>query len=162
MKTRFLIRFACASLVALLNLNLALGDGTNGGWTSLGAMAAPKWDGKALLFHGEQGMLAVTPLSPDVVRVRFTTKSYFGRDHSYAVVSHDLGAINANAKIGVDSTTLTTSSLKIIIQYSPLRISFANTNGEMIDADDAREGVVFVGLVFCFVFWLFVFFFVFG
>jgi len=145
MKTRFLIRFACASLVALLNLNLALGDGTNGGWTSLGAMAAPKWDGKALLFHGEQGMLAVTPLSPDVVRVRFTTKSNFGRDHSYAVVSHDLGAINANAKIGVDSTTLTTSSLKIIIQYSPLRISFANTNGEMIDADDAREGVAFAG-----------------
>src|SRR3569833_1260864 len=145
MKTRFLIRFACASLVALLNLNLALGDGTNGGWTSLGAMAAPKWDGKALLFHGEQGMLAVTPLSPDVVRVRFTTKSYFGRDHSYAVVSHDLGAINANAKIGVDSTTLTTSSLKIIIQYSPLRISFANTNGDMIDADDAREGVAFAG-----------------
>ena len=99
-----------------MQLNVALGDGTNGGWTSLGAMAAPKWDGKTLLFHGEQGVLAVTPLSSDVVRVRLAIKSNFGRDHSYAVASHDLGAANAEAKIGATSTTLTTSSLKIIIQ----------------------------------------------
>jgi hypothetical protein len=40
-----------------------------GGWASLGAMSAPEWDGKTLTCHSEQGSLAVTPLSDDVVRV---------------------------------------------------------------------------------------------
>ena len=61
------------------------------GWTSLGAMPAPTWDGQTLLFQSGQGTLAITPLSDNVVRVRFTRQPAFGRDHSYAVMNHDLG-----------------------------------------------------------------------
>src|SRR5215469_18800764 len=96
------------------------------GWSTLGAMPAPAWNGNTLLFHGGQGTLAITPLSDDVVRVRYTTNSAFGRDHSYAVVTHDLGNPSVKADVQPASATLTTASLKVMVQYSPLRISFAN------------------------------------
>ena len=72
-------------------------------WTTLGNMSAPAWDGKTLLFQGGQGTLAITPLSDDVIRVRFTTKPDFGRDHSYAVINHDLGrsTVKADIQLGI-------------------------------------------------------------
>ena len=112
-----------------------------GGWTTLGAMPAPSWDGKSLRFQSPQGTLAITPLSDDVVRVRFTTAQAFGRDHSYAVVTHELGAANVKTDIKEDSTTLATPSLRVTVQHSPLRISFANASGEVIDADDSLRGL---------------------
>lgn len=115
----------------------------NGGWVSLGAMSRPTWDGQVLLFRGEQGTLAITPLSDDVIRVRFTRAQSFGRDHSYAVVNNDLGGANAKVSIGSGSTELITATLKVTIQHDPLRISFANAAGEILDADDAGRGIAF-------------------
>jgi alpha-glucosidase len=129
---------------ALLYAGAALAD-NDPAWTTLGAMPAPKWDGKALVFHGRQGTLAVTPLSDDVIRVRFTTAKMFGRDHSYAVVNQDLGNSDAKVQIGSRSTTLTTRSLKVTIQHSPLRISFAKPDGEVLDSDDAGQGISLSG-----------------
>lgn len=130
--------------VALLCGGSARGESASG-WTTLGAMPPPSWDGKALVFHGDQGTLAVTPLGDDVIRVRFTQGKAFGRDHSYAVVNYDLGPSAAKAEIGSTSTTLTTRTLKVIIQHAPLRISFANMAGEIIDADDAGQGMSLSG-----------------
>ena len=119
-----------------------------GGWTSLGTMPAPNWDGKTLLFHSDQGTLAVMPLSDDVIRVRFTTKLAFGRDHSYAVVNRDLGTPGVKADIGSADATLTTPSLKVTVRYAPLRISFANTSGRVLDADDPGSGLSLAGSEF--------------
>ena len=111
-------------------------------------MPAPAWDGKVLLFQSGQGILSLTTLSDDVIRVRFTTAKSFGRDHSYAVVHHDLGTVSAKIEIGSNSTTLATASLKVIVQPSPLRISFANSAGEILDADDPGRGIAFAGPAF--------------
>ena len=119
-----------------------------GAWASLGAMPAPTWDGKSLHFQSPQGTLAITPLSDDVIRVRFTTAQEFGRDHSYAVINRDLGAATTKVDIGSDSTTLTTASLKVTIQHSPLCISFANATGEVLDADDPARGLSLSGSEF--------------
>lgn len=116
-----------------------------GGWTSLGAMPAPVWDGKTLLFQSTQGTLSVTPLSDDIIRVRFTTAQSFGRDHSYAVVNRDLGAATVKTDIEADFATLTTASLKVTVRHSPLRISFASAAGEALDADDPARGISFAG-----------------
>lgn len=134
-----------AYLLAFALLQAGAVAGQSAGWTTLGAMPAPTWNGKALIFHGDQGTLAVAPLGDDVIRVRFTAGKSFGRDHSYAVVNYDLGAPDAKAEIGSTSATLTTRSLKVIIQHAPLRISFANTAGDIIDADDAGQGISLSG-----------------
>ncbi|MDE3066331.1 MAG: DUF4968 domain-containing protein [Verrucomicrobiota bacterium] len=120
----------------------------HGGWTTLGAMPAPGWDGKTLLFQGNQGRLAITPFSDDVVRVRLTTKPAFGRDHSYAVVHQDLETPAVKAHVGTAAATLTTPSLKVTVQYAPLRITFANAAGEILDADDPARGISFAGTEF--------------
>jgi alpha-glucosidase len=121
---------------------------TAGGWVSLGSMPAPKWDGKTLLFHDSQGTLAITPLSEDVVRVRFTTQPAFARDHSYAVIKRDPGTPAVKTDIGSAAATLTTTSLKVSVQYAPLRITFANPAGEILDADDPRCGISLAGSEF--------------
>jgi alpha-glucosidase len=118
------------------------------GWHSIGSVSAPEWDGRTLLFHGEQGTLAISAVSDDIVRVRFTTEQSFGRDHSYAVVNTASESLPAKADIGSTSTTLRTESLNVTVQYSPLRISFANSAGEKLDADDAERGTAFAGTAF--------------
>ncbi|MGP8021797.1 MAG: glycoside hydrolase family 31 protein [Limisphaerales bacterium] len=118
------------------------------GWSSLGAMPAPVWDGNTLRFHNDQGTLAVTPLSDDIVRVHFTNGKLPGRDDSYAVINRDFGETKAKVKIGADSTVLQTAALTVLIRQDPLRISFANAAGESLDADDPGRGTVFVGNAF--------------
>ena len=92
--------------------------------------SAPVWDGKTLLFHNGQGTLAVTPLSDDVIRIHFTKEDSFGRDHSYAVITNNLGDVKAEAKIEADSAVIKTATLKVLIQLNPLRISFADAEGQ--------------------------------
>jgi alpha-glucosidase len=121
---------------------------TTAGWSSWGAMPAPVWDGKTLQFHNDQGTLAVTALSDDIVRVHFTRAKPFGRDHSYAVINRDFGPTQAKVKIGTDATVLHTATLTVLIRQNPLRISFANAAGESLDADDPLRGTVFVGDAF--------------
>ncbi len=106
-------------------------------------VSPPVWDGKTLLFHNGQGTLAVTPLSDDVIRVRFTKASSFGRDHSYAVVTNNLGGVKAEAKIEVDSAVIRTAALRVLIQLNPLRISFADAEGHSLDVDDPERGMAF-------------------
>lgn len=125
--------------------NASSNELSTAGWSSLGRMSAPTWDGKTLLFHGNQGTLAITPLSDDVIRVRFTVAKAFGRNHSYAVVNRDLGTPAAKAEIGSNSAVLTTASLKVTAQHNPLRISFANAAGESLDADDPGRGIAVAG-----------------
>ncbi len=122
--------------------------GTNAGWSSLGRMPAPVWDGKTLQFHNDQGTLAVTALSDDIVRVHFTRAKSFGRDHSYAVINRDFGPTQAKVKIGAEATVLQTATLTVLIRQNPLRISFANAAGESLDADDPLRGTVFTGDAF--------------
>lgn len=121
---------------------------TPGGWVSVGAMSAPTWDGQKLTLQGQQGVVAITPLSDDVVRVRFTPGKSFGRDHSYAVVNHDGGIVVTKVETGFNLTTLVTAALKVRVQTSPLRISFANAAGEILDADDPGRGISVAGSAF--------------
>ena len=128
-----------ADVYSVANAN----DQTTAGWASLGTMPAPDWDGKRLLFHSAQGTLAITPMSDDVVRVRFTTAKFFGRDHSYAVINHDLGTPAVKVETSTNVTKLTTLGLKVIVQQEPLRLSFANAAGDILDADDSQRGISF-------------------
>lgn len=117
----------------------------SGAWASLGNMPAPVWNGTNLLFQGSQGTLAITSLSDDVIRVRFTSRANFGRDHSYAVINHELGTLAVKSEISSNAATLSTPSLKVTIQYAPLRISFATADGKIIDEDDAGRGISLAG-----------------
>lgn len=116
---------------------------TTPGWQLLNSMPSPHWDGKTLLFQSEQGTLAIAPVSDDIIRVRFTAAKGFGRDHSYAVTGHDWSEPKAKVESGANTITLATASLRVIVQLTPLRISFADTNGEILAADGQQSGISF-------------------
>jgi len=124
---------------------LAADSAASEGWQSLQAMPAPHWNGKMLLFQNEQGSLAITPLSDDIVRVRFTAAKSFGRDHSYSVIPHEGAEPAVKVETGPKATTLVTASLRVTVQNNPLRISFADPSGEILDSEGAQGGISFAG-----------------
>jgi alpha-glucosidase len=108
-------------------------------------MPPPQKQADGLVFASDRATLAVTALSPDVIRVRFAPSPALRRDHSYAVVSPPHEAARAVVDVGAGVSTITTSSLRVTVRHDPLRISFADAAGEVIDEDDAEQGVSWAG-----------------
>lgn len=106
-------------------------------------MPAPHWNGTTLLFQSERGILSISPLSDDVIRIRFAATNSFGRDHSYAVIPHDWTKPTAKVETGSNTTTLITTSLRVTIQHEPLRISFADAKGEVLESEGEQGGISF-------------------
>src|SRR5262245_52236403 len=107
--------FAALALSAVLFLPRHV----EAGWTDLGGMARPAREGASLVFKNARGVAAVTVLGPQAVRVRFSPTPAFGRDHSYAVVSRDLGSTEATFDVGDAQSTITTSALKVVVRHDP-------------------------------------------
>jgi alpha-glucosidase len=84
-------------------------------------------------------------LGAEVVRVRVSPAPAFGRDHSYAVVSRELGDATASVETVGDRTVVTTRSLRVTVGHSPFRVSFATAGGESLDEDDAELGTAVAG-----------------
>jgi alpha-glucosidase len=115
------------------------------GVSSLGAMPPPRRDGNTLTFRNAQGLLAVSALAPDVVRVRFVAAQSFGRDHSYAVATRDLGDPGASFDLTPEASSIVTAALRVSIRHDPLRIAFADAQGRSLDEDDPERGITFAG-----------------
>jgi alpha-glucosidase len=115
------------------------------GWTSVGAVSAPTREGDALVFRARRAIVSVSVLGPESIRVRFSPTREFGRDHSYAVVSRDLGARPAAFDVGAARSVITTSALRVTVRHDPFRISFATAAGESLDEDDPERGTAVVG-----------------
>ncbi len=115
------------------------------GWATLGSFSPPTRDGRALLFRNEQGVIAVSVLAPEVVRVRFSPTPSFGRDHSYAVVTRDLGDPGASFETTVDKSVITTRALRVTVTHAPFQVAFASASGESLDEDDPDLGTAVAG-----------------
>jgi alpha-glucosidase len=131
--------------LALLALALLLPVPARGGWESLGALPAPRPTPNGLLFRGQGGAVSVTALSPEVVRVRWAPRGTFGRDHSYAVTTRDLGDPRASVRPGATLSELVTPALRVRVTHSPFRIAFLDAAGEALDEDDAERGMAHAG-----------------
>jgi alpha-glucosidase len=133
-------------LLASLILGLTLLPRSAAGqWASLGDMPRPTQSGNTVTFKNAQGVVAVTAIAPDIIRVRFAPGNALGRDHSWAVVGHDLGAPDAKIQVAGDRTTLSTPRLVVTLTHRPFRVSIADTSGTVIDADDKARGIAFSG-----------------
>jgi len=108
---RFVLTTLILPVTCLLGMFSATAGQAEPGWTSLGAMPAPTWDGHRLYYHSAQGVLAITPISDEIIQVRFVAAPDFGRDHSYAVAKQDWIAPTVKVDIGSNVTTLATASV---------------------------------------------------
>ncbi len=124
---------------------VALPVSANAQWASLGDMPKPTRVGDTVTFRNAQGVVAVTAVAPDIVRVRFAPGRALGRDHSYAVVARDLGAPQTQVTMGGDQTVLRTPRLVVTMRHRPFRLSIADPSGAVLDADDPARGIAFTG-----------------
>ena len=124
-------------------------------WASIGDMPAPQRDAASLVFQNAQGIVSVSAVAQDIVRVRFSPASAkatagrlpltFGRDHSYAIVNRELGDPRATVKSGSRESQITTPALTVTIRHRPFRVSIADASGNDLDADDPAHGMAFSG-----------------
>lgn len=132
--------FGINLIVALLDPPAAIGQ-----WASLGAMPPPRQDNNTLTFRNSQGIVAITAVAPDIVRVRFAPGRVLGRDHSYAVVARPNEDPGAVFNVGRDRSTIVTSALQVTLRHSPFRVSFADRAGNSLDEDDPEKGLAYSG-----------------
>lgn len=115
------------------------------GWASLGDMPRPTAQGNGLLFHSDQGTLWVGAENDQVLRVRFAPRASFGRDHSYAMTSPRPKASAPVVQVGDAQSVVKVQGLSVSINHKPLRLTFRDATGTVIDEDDAERGIAFTG-----------------
>jgi alpha-glucosidase len=110
----------------------------------IGAVTAvQKADHIVRMTTADKEELQLSVYSPTIIRVRIAPAD-LGVSSSYAVV-RDAG-MDFNKMISGDrEITLTTDSLKIVVQKNPLRIDFYNAAGQWLDGDAPSLGISWQG-----------------
>jgi alpha-glucosidase len=116
-----------------------------GQWASLGDMPAPTREGASLIWRNAQGIASITPISDEIVRVRFSPTKEFGRDHSYAVATSPTAFTKATYQVSAQRSVIHTSALTVTVEQHPFRIRVSDASGKVIDQDDPAQGIFVSG-----------------
>ncbi|MBU1010444.1 MAG: glycoside hydrolase family 31 protein [Bacteroidetes bacterium] len=121
-----------ANLSAQKNTNISIGD-----------LVSHNWDGTTLELLASHGKARISFYAQNMVRVRMV-KDDFTKTFSYAV---DMKPEICKTKFTENRgfLQLESPSLRIVIQRNPLRISFYNADGQLINQDDAAFGTSWIG-----------------
>lgn len=132
-------------LMLILALTLSAPATAEAQWASVGDAARPARSGNALVFRTAQGVLSVSAIAPEIVRVRFSPGTRVDRDHSYTVVPQAPALQPARFETGARESHVITPALRVTIRHRPLRIAFADANGNSLDEDDPANGIATTG-----------------
>ena len=135
----------CRLAPLIIIIQLAVSGPAAAQWASIGDMPAPVREGNTLTFRNRQGVVAISVPSPEIVRVRFSPTARLGRDHSYAVVSRDLGDSRPTIASTSAMTTITTTALRVTVRHRPFRVAVFSAEGESLDEDDPAMGTAVSG-----------------
>jgi len=135
----------CHRLVLLLGFCLIAPAVAGAQWASVGDTSRPVRRDNALVFRTAQGVLSVSAVAPEIVRVRFSPGSRVGRDHSYAVLPQRPASQQVWFDVGPRESHVITSALRVTIRHRPLRVAFADTDGNSLDEDDPANGIATSG-----------------
>jgi alpha-glucosidase len=114
-------------------------------WAAVGAMPAPRSTPATLAFANRQAVVTISAVTPDIVRVRFTPGAAHGRDHSYAIRQPPGIDRQAVVKTGAGSSTITTASLRVVVNHAPFHVSILDADGRSLDEDDPAGGLALSG-----------------
>lgn len=109
---------------------------------SIGKMLNYKKINETIFIQAANAKLQITAFSPEIIRVRMT-KDNFLDDFSYAVIMQPKGIFEIT-----DSGSelwLKTASIKVKVTKDPLRVSFYNLEGEIINQDYSEVGYNWIG-----------------
>jgi len=127
-------------LVCLMLFPLSIWADTS---VSIGNLKTFKQENNLISIEADNAVVQITAFRDDIVRVRAYKEKPL-RSFSYAV---DKQAIGKFASVTDEGTKLVlkTTALKIEITKSPIRISFYTLDGKLLNADDPRFGITWLG-----------------
>ena len=111
---------------------------------SLGACTHLQISAQGVVLETANDIAEVTVYTAGIVRIRIQAKKSFKEDPSYAVIAKP-DKVKFEVKDDSKKITLGTSALKLVITKNPVRFSFYNSKGELLNADDKAFGTSRIG-----------------
>lgn len=135
-----MMRKTALSLLLLLAASPALAD-----WRPLLENPEILVRERGILLRDKADALAVTALSPEILRIRYTPGGDQRDDPSFAVVNRDFPGEKPQLRREAGKTELRTAALRLVVHHEPLRLEFFDAAGNSLDADDAEQGMARAG-----------------
>lgn len=110
---------------------------------SLGKLVSHTWDGRKLEIATSNGKVRIMPYSDNIVRVT-AVHTEFDADFSFSVVLEP-SVTNVNFTENRGFFELKTKALRIIVTHNPVRISFFDADGTLLNEDDQAFGIAWQG-----------------
>ena len=111
---------------------------------SLGSMVSHSVDQHTVTLETISEKVIITVYSDDIFRVRIFKKGEGSIDFSYAVIAEPK-AVEFDVKEGQDTIHISTKSVTLSIQKDPLRFSFLDHLGNVLNEDDGSFGTSWIG-----------------
>lgn len=86
-------------------------------------------------------IVQITILTDDLFRIRMTTRQDFSADHSYVVLPIKKSATMLAIEESADRIKISTPELSLVIQKSPSRLAFYDSQGNLICKDHDSYGM---------------------
>lgn len=131
--------------ILIFTFALALPWPSSAQWTAVRSLGQPARTPTGLVFRGDSVVLAVSLVTPEILRVRLARGDRLGRDHSYAVVRPAVPVPRLTIRTGREESSIDTGSLRIVIRQQPFHLEILSRDGTSLDADDHTFGTAFAG-----------------
>lgn len=114
-------------------------------WQSIGNLDSYTAEQNGVTLKSGATLVRVLILAPDLVRIRVATEGVFLPDQSWAVVKNDWGHVAVEVRDSIDELQLATGELVVKIRKRPLRFSFVDRDGRLVNKDDEGHGISWSG-----------------
>ncbi len=114
-------------------------------WQSVGNVDSFSSNDNEITIHAGSSILRVTVLTSDLVRIRLASEGMFPPDQSYAVVKTEWPNVEVQVSDSSDKITISTQELLLIIKKKPLRLTFLDKAGNIINEDAPSKGMSWDG-----------------
>lgn len=107
-------------------------------WQSMGNVTPGAPEGNQISFRSPRGLVNISVLAPDLVRVRITSGASFGPDYSWAVIKPlaDWPRTTVEFTTQDDDRIIRTSELEVRVRLRPFGLAFYDRAGHLISKDD--------------------------
>jgi alpha-glucosidase len=114
-------------------------------WQSIGELDSYKAEKGGLTIKSGATVVRVIALAPDLVRIRVAREGIFLPDQSWAVVKNDWGNTAVEVQESSEALTLKTGEMVVHVNKKPLRFSFLDRDGTVLNRDDKERGISWSG-----------------
>jgi alpha-glucosidase len=111
---------------------------------SLGTVISHTVDQHRVILETDTEKAIITVYSDEIIRVRIFKKENEAKDFSYAVIAHSK-AVKFDVKEGQDTIHISTKAVTVSIRKDPLRFSFLDHLGNVLNEDDGSFGTSWMG-----------------